>query len=350
MDVGTSFLSLLLSRTGVTTAIAVVTLLTAGPTAAAGPLDEAIPKLSGTFLQLSDAHANWTRDQWNALFGCFKQLSLSRIVVQWSTDDGGVYYPQSSIPTRRGAVIPTILEKADEAGISVLIGLAHDPTFWQRIGRDPALVEVYLRRVEVRSAEIVRALAPLARDHHSFSGWYITEEIDDVNWVNQRARGALFDHLRALSRLLHDATPALPVAISGFSNGNLDPETFAQFWRDLVDQTKVDAVFFQDGVGAGKLEIDEVPLYVEPLKKALAGHARELQVIVELFRQVDGAPINSRPFAAVPASFDRVAQQLTVAARFSSTPLAFTIPDYMSPFGGSEAAALFDRFYRASRP
>jgi hypothetical protein len=348
MDVSPSFLNRLLPSRTIATGF--LMLLTAVRATAAGPPDQAVPKLSGTFLQLSDAQVNWTSDQWNALFACFKQLSLSRIVVQWSADDAGVYYPQSPTPNRRGAVIPTILERADEAGISVLVGLAHDPTFWQRIGRDPALVEVYLRRVEVRSAEIVRALAPLARDHHSFSGWYITEEIDDVNWVNQRARGALFDHLRALSSLLHDATPALPVAISGFSNGNLDPETFAQFWRDLVDQAKVDAVFFQDGVGARKLDIDEVPLYVEPLKNALAGHVRELQVIVELFRQIDGAPINSRPFAAVPASFDRVAQQLAVAARFSSTPLAFAIPDYMSPFGGPEAAALFDRFYRALRP
>jgi hypothetical protein len=322
-------------------------LLIVVPSTAARPAAEAVPHLSGTFVQLSDAHAQWNRDQWGLLFGCFKQLSLSRIVVQWSADDAGAYYPHPSTPNRRSAVIPTILEMADAAGISVLMGLGHDPTFWRRIDRDPALVEVYLRRVEVRSADIVRALTPLAHGHRSFAGWYITEEIDDVNWINQAARGALFNHLQALSSLLHDATPALPVAISGFSNGNVDPETFAQFWRDLVDQSKIDAVFFQDGVGARKLEIDEVPLYVEPLRKALAGHARELQVIVELFRQTDGEPINSRPFSAVPASFDRVAQQLTVARRFSSAPLAFTIPDYMSPLGGPEATALFNQFYRA---
>jgi hypothetical protein len=352
MDVSPSFLNrLLMLQTGVTIVTVVVALLTivGRVSAADGPSRDAAPKLNGTFLQLSDAHANWNRDQWHALFDCFKQLSLSRLVVQFSADDSGAYYPQSSTPNRRGAVIPTILEMADETGIAVFIGLAHDTMFWRRIARDPALVEVYLRRVEVRSAEIVRALTPLARDHHSFAGWYITEEIDDVNWVNQGARVALFGHLGALSRGLHEATPGLPVAISGFSNGNLDPETFAKFWLNLVDQTKIDAVFFQDGVGARKLEINEVPLYVEPLKQALAGHVQELQVIVELFRQIDGAPFNDRPFAAVPASFDRVAQQLAVAARFSSSPLAFTIPDYMSPLAGPEATALFDQFRRASQ-
>src|ERR1700730_17912269 len=104
MDVSPSFLNrLLMPQTGMSIVILVVTLLTiVRPTSAAAEPSDAAPKLSGTFLQLSDAHANWSRDQWHALFDCFKQLSLSRLVVQFSADDSGAYYPQPSTPNRRG--------------------------------------------------------------------------------------------------------------------------------------------------------------------------------------------------------------------------------------------------------
>ena len=38
---------------------------------------------------------------------------------------------------------------ADEMGMKVLVGLAYEPSFWDKIDREPDLLDVYLQRVKV---------------------------------------------------------------------------------------------------------------------------------------------------------------------------------------------------------
>jgi hypothetical protein len=130
------------------------------------------------------------------------------------------------------------------------------------------------------------------------------------------------------------------VAISGFANGRTDPRAFGDFWRHLLAAAGIDVVFFQDGVGAGKLSLAEVPLYLTALRQAVQSQSRTLQVVVELFRQV-----SERPFRAQAASWDRVGRQLEIAGCFSPGGiLAFSVPEYLTPLGGPEADRLFKAY------
>ena len=51
----------------------------------------ASPRLQGTFIQLTRANADWDEARWEQLFGRFRDMGLSEVVVQWSTFSGWPY-------------------------------------------------------------------------------------------------------------------------------------------------------------------------------------------------------------------------------------------------------------------
>lgn len=300
------------------------------------------PRLQGTFLQLTAAQGDWQPDDWARLFGYFRQLHLSQLVIQWTVYDDLSFSPAPDLRQVPHPPLAAIFQQADEAGLQVWLGLAHDSGYWEKIRRDPALVAVYLRRLRRRDEALAGRLAAQFGNHRFFRGWYITEEVDDVNWQEAPAQEVLFAYLRDLSKFLHELTPGAGVAISGFANGRTDPRAFADFWRNLLAAANIDVVFFQDGVGAGKLSLAEVAPYLAALRQAVQSQSRTLQVVVELFHR-----ISERPFRAQAASWDRVARQLEIASRYSTGGiLAFSVPDYLTPLAGPEADRLFEAYWQ----
>ena len=193
------------TRSLVLTAIVAVASVAAG----ASPY----PRLRGTFVQLTRSNAEWDDARWDQLFARFRELGLSEIVIQWSALDDLAFYPSATLASSTRSPVTTILRLADRADMTVRVGLAHDSLFWTRIERDPALVDVYLRRLQIRSQGIARELAQETRSHPSFSGWYLPEEIDDVNWTTPRARDLLIHHVRHLTESLHALSPSATAMI-----------------------------------------------------------------------------------------------------------------------------------------
>jgi len=120
------------------------------------------------------------------------------------------------------------------------------------------------------------------------------------------------------------------------------------FWDGLLAEApELGVVMFQDGVGVGKLSLEELPDVLAAVQRAVEGRRRELRVIVEVFRQTAGAPIDDRPFAAEPAPIERVRRQIAIARSFSTGLLAFTVPDYMNPDDAPAKAQLYEEYRRA---
>lgn len=307
--------------------------------------------LQGTFLQLTSGHLEWKSEDWKHLFGFLTELGLRQIVVQWTVYDDVAFYTTAGPSATASPSLETVLGLADESGMKVLVGLVYDPGFWEKIERDPDLVSVYLRRLRQRSLTVARDLATLVARYPSFAGWYLSEEIDDVNWLKPGARRVLFHHLQTLAGELRRVTPpGGEIAISGFSNAHADPHLLERFWTELLRGTSIDLVFFQDGIGAAKMELDYLELYLKAIQNAVTATSRQLQVVVETFRQVGGAPYDDGPFRAEPASLERIQRQLQYATRYSTRgALAFSVPEYMTPLGGEEAERLFREWKELNR-
>jgi hypothetical protein len=193
---------------------------------------------------------------------------------------------------------------------------------------------------------VARELAPRLVASAAFGGWYLSEEIDDLNWLEPRRRAILAAHLKEQAQALRELAPARTIAVSGYSRANCDPVALAGLWKDLLADSPLDLLLFQDGIGALNLDLDHLPLYLEALKGVVRERGRELAVVVEVFRQTGGPPLDEGLFRAEAAPLDRVRRQLDIAGLHVAGRYAFSMPDYMRPSLGPLSSELFDGYLR----
>lgn len=297
-------------------------------------------RLNSTFLQLSRQHQNWTDTQWADLFNYFRKLQLSEVFVQWTAYDDLRFYGTNS-------TLDKVLVAASHAGLKVWVGLYSDSGYWNRVGNGQD-TRAFLNDLRSRSLAIARDLAPFLKQQSSFAGWYLPEEVEDVNWQTLEARRELLLHLGLASRSLHELTPRAPVAISAFSDARISPAEFRDFWLEVFDATSVDTVLLQDGIGVHKLELDEFPLYAGALAKAAHSKGRDFRIVVELFQQTGGVPLDSGPFRASSAHWERVRAQMESANQFTTSIVGFSIPEYMTPLGIAGAEKLYADYLKGA--
>lgn len=300
--------------------------------------------ITGSFLQLYDAHESWNDDQWDALFNVFQALGLGEIVVQWAKYQP-TPKPGEDADAKPAAALRAVLGQAEKRGLEIWIGLAHDPGYWRSVGKTSRPIAGYLLRRRAQALRVAAEVAGLVRGRPSFRGFYISQEIDDINWVGAAKREALLHHLERLSLGLKGIMPEARIAMSGFANARMSPQSFAALWDDMLERTAVDRLLFQDGVGVHKLKPRHVGTFAAALHDVSTRHGADLTLIVEIFRQTEGEPVSDKPFAAVPADMERIRRQLETAAKYSKNGvLAFSVPEYMSPLGGREAAQLYEAY------
>ncbi|MBI4891987.1 MAG: DUF4434 domain-containing protein [Acidobacteria bacterium] len=276
------------------------------------------PWFAGTFLQLWAAHLEWPEERWRSLFGYLGQLGTGEVIVQWCAYDR---YDYTSLCVR-------LLALAGEHGMRMRIGLRHESSWWQDLEAAP---ESALARLTPRALQAVHELKPLFQRHGAFAGWYLPEEIDDAHWTAPPRTTALLDTLKSI----HGAAGSF--SLSGFTNRALPPRALAAWWRRVAKPAGLKSVLFQDGIGAGKLSLEDWPGYAEELQRALGARFR---VVVETFESTGGAG----GFQAVPAPVSRIRRQCEIARRCSGrAPIAFSLPEYCTPLGGSAAAALHEQ-------
>jgi len=316
-----------------------IALLTAGlslPTPAQLPAEPAV-RLSATFLQLWADHWNWPAERWLEMFRHFEALGIQEIYVQWSLYDEISYAAPGPRTAGRTPPLATVMRLAAERRMKVHLGLSFQGDFWQQAKPGPHL-GAYLAAQRRRSLAIATDCAALYGHHPAFEGWYVAEEIDDLMWPAGEARQHLHLHLRELMQGLRRLTPGRAISISGYAGARSDPARLAAFWQELLAQAPFETVMFQDGIGVGNLPLAYLRQYLEAMASATRQASARLRVIVETFRQVDGT-FNGRSFRALPVPLAFLLPQLETAAPYSSGGLvAFSVPEYLTPLGGRDAA------------
>ena len=217
-----------------------------------------------------------------------------------------------------------------------------DSSYWEEIKQSPELLRSYFHR---RLQHLVGFLDDLNATTAGapFAGWYIPDEIDDRTWLDPGKRTILKKYLAETVSLLKVRRPGSKVAISGFSNSFADPDLLASFWADVIRATGIDLLLFQDGVGEGKVALENIGLYYQALDIAVRGAGAQLGAVVELFSLTpDGRRL--------PAMVGRIREQIATANRLTSFPaVAFSIPDYMSHLAGRQAGDLLSNFLSAQK-
>jgi hypothetical protein len=293
--------------------------------------------LQGTFLQLTDRQVARSPDDWRQLMDEMRAIGIKDLFLQWTIVDRKALFQTARFQTTANTPLPNILDLAAHFGIRVWIGLAMDTSYWEEIKQSPGILRTYFHK---RLNDLSDFLDDLntAVAGAPFSGWYIADEVDDRTWLDPSKRALLKKYLADTVRLLKARRPGSKVAISGFSNSFADPDLLASFWADVIESSGIDLLLFQDGVGEGKVAIENIGLYYGPLNSAVRRAGGQLGAVVELFSLM---PNGQR----VPAMIGRIREQITEASRLTSfPPVAFSVPDYMSSFAGRQAGGLLSNF------
>ena len=316
-------------------------LLTANPPASAAA-GAACQGLRGTFLQLTQAQITRPAAEWRQLFDELRTIGVNTLFLQWTVLDRKPLFQTARHETAANTPLASILDLAAQSGIRVWFGLALDSSYWEEIKQPAELLRPYFRRR-------VQDLAGFLDDLNAvtagapFAGWYIPDEIDDRTWLDPSKRAVLKNYLAETVALLKARRPGSKVAISGFSNSFADPDLLASFWADVIRASGIDLLLFQDGVGEGKVALDDIGLYYEALDRAVRSAGAQLGAVVELFSLMpDGRRL--------PAMAGRIREQIGAATRRTSFPVvAFSIPDYMSRLAGRQAGDLLANFLSSQK-
>jgi hypothetical protein len=309
---------------------------------------------AGSFIQLWQRHHHWDAGDWDALFDTFSALGLRVLVVQWTRVDGlrfdrslrGADSPDHSTP------LEAILRRAQDNGLTVMVGLDHEASWWACARLDATALQVYLARRALGSLALARSLLPRLEDQPCFGGWYLSEEIDPMSFASHRARSALRGFLQQLGAGLRRLTPGATVGVSGFAPAGSQPDACAHLWGELLSGiAPVDRLLIQDGIGVGAQTLDGWARRLRELRQVAesvrtpGGGMLQLWPVVEAFAQTAGPGIDAAGFTARPAHVDRLVQQLQLAAGVGCA-IAFSVPDYLVPQAGPEASALYENYLR----
>lgn len=293
--------------------------------------------VSGAFIQFNRAAAERSLAQWQATLDRMRTVGCDLIIVQWTAEDSLLYFKDKNLAfSEQCEALERLMEAARIGHFGILLGLQHDPAFWNEItARDKALRDYFL----VRQAQHQRLQAALLKafgQREDWIGYYIPDEIDDLSWREPQRRQLLQDYLRATVKSLREHDRRRAVAISTFFRGRTAPSLLAENLQEITGASGLDYLLLQDGAGNDDPPSDILPLYYKALLERQQ-NLPELWAVLEAFRQTSGP---QQPFAAVPAPSKDFLRQIKAADQFKRR-LLFSFPDYVDPTQGTAAQELY---------
>lgn len=236
--------------------------------------------------------------QWQTMLQRLKMQGIDTLVLQWSRYGDAFSDGESRTWLEHKAVL------AAESNLKLVFGLAADERFFARQKQPYAARINYLNRLRADDIAVATRWIEVL-GNAKIAGWYISNELDDLNWRTPQMQQAALDWLTK-TRLSLTEIANKPVAVSSFFAGNMAPDAWAK-WVTTLSHSGV-KVWVQDGAGTQMLPSAARDLY---LKTPSSGQ------IVELFRQhKQAADFHASPLPAsqqrhllaapVPAGQDRI--------------------------------------------
>ncbi len=234
--------------------------------------------VKGIFYQPWQSDLTLTRLEWEKRMVMLRAVGLNTLYLQW-LQYGDIDFLNAQLKNG-GPFVQTILDTAAKEKIGVCVGLYADPGFFHSLNFSTADLDHYLLKLREKSLRTATTFHARYGRHPAFQGWYLPEEIDDLNWQSAPRRKLLKAHIRSLEQALKSMGGAKPVAFSTFFSGALSPEAFARFCQELLDASGC-FILVQDGLG-GRMDISTTRKYHESLRRKISKQDR-ICWIMELF-------------------------------------------------------------------
>ncbi|MCD6385855.1 DUF4434 domain-containing protein [Candidatus Sumerlaeota bacterium] len=295
------------------------------------------PKIEGAFLWVMGESASWSRERWSQELAWMRNLQMDTIIVSATvseTPDGNTaIYPSSRKELKQAGRQPLekILAEADENNMSVYLGLVHTRRWWSETS------EAFLAELAQASIQTATELYNLYSSHKSLKGFYITQEIDNLTWVNEEVRQRLVKKfLKPVSDHIKRLNASLIVCEAPFYNVIFQkPKEYGEWWdKTLAEVPNLDLLIPQDGIGVHHAKIPDVVEYFTALKKVCNKHKRTLWADLEVFE-------SGKAGGSKPAEIERIAEQIKTEAPLVEKIVCWEFLTYLSPCNSKNSLDLY---------
>jgi sugar phosphate isomerase/epimerase len=310
-------------------------------------MEEQTRKITGTFLQLDEVNLQYPKAKWDEEFRIMKEMGMDTVAIQyWGSPNKVVDYPSNIFPRSKYTHIADwMFELAEKYGIKLFIGILLIDGWWTA-SKEP----VYFDKALPLQIQVIDELQSFYGKYPSFYGWYITEELDDLNWKTPESQAnviAFFKKLVAHCKEVSGNKPVLTAPFIGWNTGSnlhMTEEAFEQLWTDFFRETDIDIISLQDASIRAKYHEQVLTPYFRALQRAAKKTGKEAWSDLETFEQIEGWPFDANPFKAVPARFDRILKQMEIESPFVDKIITFEFHHYMCPLHGEEKARLYQEY------
>lgn len=305
-------------------------------------------KITGSFTQLWNTAGcscgQWTLQQWKDEFQKMKDACMTTFVVQYGVYNNLSWYSPSSLSfvIYKETTLNKIFQAAEAKGINIYVGLYFDET-WNSSSKTASSTYSLLL---TKQQQVITEIWNLFGNSPSFKGWYIPQEINDLEWQTNPAKSLLFDWVQSIASWAHSKNTSKPVMIAPFFNLWMPSDLLKTWYTELFQAAPdLDQVFPQDGVGITLKNVYyDVPLFYSKIKEACGENGVQFGATVESFQQLTGWPIDNGSFSATSANINRLKAQLWETKVHSPVEIIQFEWSYMQPSLGTANSTLYNNY------
>jgi hypothetical protein len=308
--------------------------------------------MNSTFIQLWNdigcSCGQWSQQQWEAEMNTMLEACTEEIVVQYGIYENVSWYSPTNLSgiQFQFTTLNKMFAAAENTGMKIRVGLYFDE-YWNTA--DKSLTNTY-NNLYAKHTAVIDEIQGLFGSNSAFSGWYIPQEINDLEWQTTNKQSLLFNWLNDVSNYAKSVNNNTDVMIAPFFNLWV-PADVIQTWYDGLLNTAPNIAIIapQDGVGIKLKQTDyHIPLYFSAIHSACEQNNRTFAATIESFEQTAGWPIDNGTFAAQPTSIISLHNQISAALRNGAEQLYQFSWGYMQPSVSNQTALLYSDYKNGS--
>ncbi len=182
-----------------------------------------------------------------------------------------------------------------------------------------------------RSIQVAQDLLAKYGDHAGFGGLYMSVEPANITFMGNETRKVLASAIDRVAKAAHAAKPGVKVSICPFFNTSLSSaEEFGSVWEYVIENSDLDVLMLQDGVGVEPQTLtaseDLVSPWYAALRRAANKKGIEFWGNSELFTNL-GTRLEVN---LIPSTMEKIRMQLTAEAGYVDKFVCFAF-SYLDP-------------------
>ncbi|XZG71401.1 DUF4434 domain-containing protein [Chitinibacteraceae bacterium HSL-7] len=254
------------------------------------------------------AHGKTSEDGWDRMLQALKRSQSKQVMLQW------LQYGEHSF-WRSDDWLRDRIAWLDDNGVGVIAGLYLSRHYFEVLNADDATLQLHLNQSGNNNIALARHLVK-RRGGPLLRGWYLPQEIDDLNWQTPHRRALLLAYLKSMRTQLKALAPNVPVYVSTFFSGAMPPKQYAAFLAELSNETGI-IWLVQDGFGTRRHPAPSADSYLAAVSQTIP--AKQWIGLLENFSESgpENAPIfRSASITAMAAREARWCSATGLSPRF----------------------------------